>query len=127
MSLIPGPPDKPRILIVEDHPVVRRSLQEWLEENFVCCISTAASGEEAIAVAQSRAPDVVVLDIDLPGVNGIEATQRIKAIAPNTRVVILTSYEEETFRLRAAAAGANAYVPKRAMQTELLPALAALL
>jgi len=116
------------ILIVEDHDAVRRSLREWLEvvfpqHRFV----EAASGEEAVALAQATLPRLVVMDIGLPQMNGVEATRRIKAKVPAARVVMLTIYESEAYRADAIAAGASAYVPKRKLQTELLPTLAALL
>jgi DNA-binding NarL/FixJ family response regulator len=116
------------ILIVEDHDAVRRSLREWLEAVFPQCrVMEATSGEEAVAMAQVTSPRVVVMDIVLPQMDGIEATRRIKADMPTVEVVILTIHEAEAYRADAAAAGAGAYVPKRAMRTELIPALAALL
>lgn len=116
------------ILIVEDHDAVRRSLRDWLEAVFPQHrFIEAASGEEAVAIAQARSPHAVIMDIVLPKMNGIEATRRIKAAVPTAQVVMLTIHEDEAYRADAAAAGASAYVPKRAMQTELLPTVAALL
>jgi DNA-binding NarL/FixJ family response regulator len=116
------------VLIVEDHDAVRRSLREWLETVFSqCCFIEAASGEEAVALAETSGPHLVVMDIGLPRMNGIEATRRIKAVVPTAQVVVLTIHEDEAYQTDATAAGATAYVPKRKMQTELLPALAALL
>jgi len=116
------------ILIVEDHDAVRQSLREWLEAVFPQCrVMEAASGEEAVEVAQATSPRVVVMDIVLPQMDGIEATRRIKASVPAAEVVMLTIHEAEAYRADAAAAGASAYVPKSAMQTELIPTLAALL
>ncbi len=116
------------ILIVEDHDAVRRSLRDWLEVEFPQCrVIEAASGEEAVALIQIESPRLVVMDITLPGMSGIEATRQIKAILPSAQIVILTIHEDDTHRADATAAGASAYVSKRAMQTELLPTLAALL
>ena len=116
------------ILIVEDHDAVRQSLREWLEAVFPQCrVMEATSGEEAVAVAQAMSPHLVVMDIVLPQMDGIEATRRIKASVPAAEVVMLTIHEAEAYRADAAAAGASAYVPKSAMQTELIPTLAALL
>ena len=116
------------ILIVEDHDAVRRSLRDWLEVEFPQCrVIEAASGEEAIALIRIESPRLVVMDISLPGMSGIEATRRIKAALPSTQVVMLTIHEDDAHRADAAAAGASAYVPKRVMQTELIPTLAALL
>jgi DNA-binding NarL/FixJ family response regulator len=116
------------ILIVEDHDAVRRALRDWLEVEFPQCrVMEAASGEEAIALLRTESPRLVVMDISLPGMNGIEATRQIKATLPSAQIVMLTVHEDDTYRADATAAGASAYVPKRAMQTELLLTLAALL
>jgi DNA-binding NarL/FixJ family response regulator len=116
------------ILIVEDHEGVRRSLREWLELSFPHYqLLEAASGEEAVKVAQASSPCLVIMDIGLPGINGIEATQGIKAALPDTHVVMLTIYDDEAHRADATAAGASAYVRKRKVQTELLPVVTRLL
>jgi DNA-binding NarL/FixJ family response regulator len=116
------------ILIVEDHDAVRRALRDWLEAEFPQCrVTEATSGEEAIALLRTESPRLVVMDISLPGMNGIEATRQIKATLPSAQIVVLTVHEDDTYRADATAAGASAYVPKRAMQTELVVTLAALL
>jgi DNA-binding NarL/FixJ family response regulator len=118
----------PRILIVEDHQGVRQSLREWLELSFPRCqLLEATSGEEAVAMVQTMSPSLVIMDIGLPGMTGIEAAQEIKAAAPATRVVMLTIYDDVAHRTDAIAAGVSAYVPKRKVQTELLPVLTRLL
>ncbi|MBC8248786.1 MAG: response regulator transcription factor [Anaerolineales bacterium] len=116
------------ILIVEDHDAVRKSLRDWLEVEFPQCrVIEAASGEEAIALIRIESPRLVVMDISLPGMSGIEATRQIKAALPSAQIVMLTIHEGDAYRANATAAGASAYVPKRVMQTELVPTLAALL
>ena len=116
------------ILIVEDHDAVRRSLRAWLEVEFPQCrVIEAASGEEAIALIRTESPRLVVMDISLPGMSGIEATRRIKATLPSAQIVMLTIHEDDAHRADATTAGASAYVTKRVMQTELIPTLAALL
>ena len=116
------------ILIVEDHDAVRKSLRDWLGVEFPQCrVIEAASGEEAIALIRTESPRLVVMDISLPGMSGIEATRQIKAALPSTQVVMLTIHEDDAHRADATTAGASAYVPKRAMQTQLMPTLAALL
>jgi DNA-binding NarL/FixJ family response regulator len=116
------------ILIVEDHDAVRRSLRDWLQVEFPQCrVIEAASGEEAMALIRTESPRLVVMDITLPGMNGIEATRQIKASLPSVQIVMLTIHEDDTYRTDATAAGASAYVPKRVMQTELVLTLAALL
>lgn len=118
----------PLILIVEDNDSVRKSLREWLEGAFPKYqFIEAASGEKAIDIMQARAPCAVIMDISLPGMSGIEATRHIKDTMPTTQVVILTIHEEEAFRADAKAAGASAFVTKRVMRKELVPALAAIL
>jgi len=116
------------ILIVEDNDSVRKSLREWLEGAFPKYqFIEAASGEEAIDITQASAPCVVIMDISLPGMSGIEATRHIKSTIPTTQVVILTIHEEEAFRADAKTAGASAFVTKRVMRKELVPALTAIL
>jgi DNA-binding NarL/FixJ family response regulator len=116
------------ILIVEDHDDVRRALRDWLELEFPRCrVIEAASGEEAIALACAESPRLVVMDIRLPGMNGIETTRQIKAALPLAHIVMLTVLEDEIYRAKARAAGASAHVTKQRMHTELVPALAALL
>jgi DNA-binding NarL/FixJ family response regulator len=116
------------IMIVEDHQGVRQSLREWLELSFPGYqLLEATSGEEAIAMAQAMSPCLVIMDIGLPGMSGIEAAQGIKTAAPATRVVMLTMFDDKAHRADAAAAGVSAYVPKRKVQTELLPVLTRLL
>lgn len=117
-----------RILIVEDHPGVRKSLREWLELSFPQYkLLEAATGEEGVNMAQAESPCLVIMDIGLPGMSGIEATETIKKLMPSTQVVMLTVYDDDDYRNHAAAAGANAYVPKRKVKTELLPTIRQLL
>jgi DNA-binding NarL/FixJ family response regulator len=114
------------ILIVDDRNLIRNALREWLGVNFPgCYVIEAASGEEAILMAQVSSPHVVVMDIDLPGMSGIQATARIKAMLPATPVVILSLHDNTIHRAHAAIAGASAYVVKGRISSELQPALAA--
>ncbi|MFN8459296.1 MAG: response regulator transcription factor [Anaerolineae bacterium] len=116
------------ILLVEDHHVLRRTLRGWLEVQLPGCqILEATTGEEALLMAQDTPPKVVIMDIGLPGISGLETTKHIKATIPTAKVVILTKYEGEAYRLHAIVNGASAYVWKDAMLTELLPTLSALL
>lgn len=118
----------PTIMIVEDHEAVRTSLRDWLSAIFPDCIFVEAkSGEEAVDLALARPPDVVLMDIGLPGMNGIRATRHIKAAASQAQVVMLTIHEAPEYQADAAAAGASAYIVKRRMHTELIPVLARLL
>ncbi len=116
------------ILIVEDHDKVRRAMRDWLELEFSQCrVIEASSGEEAITLARIESPHLVVMDIRLPGMNGIETTRQIKAALPFAQIVMLTIHTGDIYCADARAAGASAYVTKQRMHSELVPTLAALL
>jgi NarL family two-component system response regulator LiaR len=116
------------ILLVDDHDALRKTLREWLEVLFPHhVVIEAARGEEAVTIAQRESPALIIMDIGLPDISGIEATRRIKASGQAAPIVVLTIQEDEVYRADAAEAGAAAYVPKRTMQEELFPALQALL
>jgi len=118
---------EPVILIVDDHEAVRAALREWLGTVLPNCqYQEASSAEEALALVQARPPTVVLMDIQLPGMNGVEATRRLKQIAPRTHVVIMTIHEDPEYQADARAAGASAYVLKRMLGSELIPIMARL-
>jgi DNA-binding NarL/FixJ family response regulator len=103
-------------------------MRDWLEIEFPQCrVIEAASGEEAITLARIESPRLVVMDIRLPGMNGIETTRQIKAALPLAQIVMLTIHTGDIYRADARAAGASAYVTKPRMHRELVPTLAALL
>lgn len=116
------------ILIVEDHDELRNSLRNWLGSLFRGCnILEARSGEEALQKAKAEPPDIVLMDIMLPEMNGIEAARYIKNIVPYAQIVMLSMYEDSAYQADAVSAGATAYIPKRKMGTELIPAITKLL
>lgn len=116
------------ILIVEDHDKVRLALRKLLEVKFSQYeVIEARSGEEAITLALSEDPQLIIMDITLPGMSGIEATRRIRASASSPLVVMFTIHEDDIYRKEARDAGAVAYVAKHALQSELLPQLSSLL
>jgi DNA-binding NarL/FixJ family response regulator len=116
------------ILIVEDHDDVRRAMRDWLEVVFPQCrVIEAASGEEAIVMARIESPRLVIMEIRLPGMNGIETTRHIKAALPCVQIVMLTIHTSDIYRADARAAGASAYVTKQRMHSELVPTVTALL
>jgi NarL family two-component system response regulator LiaR len=101
------------ILIVDDHEVVRNGIRAYLETvpEFQV-IGEAVSGEEAIMMVTELIPDIVLLDLIMPGMDGVEATRRIKQISPRTQVVVLTSYHEDAHIFPALKAGAISYILK---------------
>ncbi len=116
------------ILIVEDHEKVRRALRKLLEFKFSQYqVIEASSGEEAVTLTLAEAPQLIIMDITLPGMSGIEATRRIRATSSSPQVVMFTVHEDDIYRQEAQDAGAIAYVAKHALQSELLPQLSALL
>jgi DNA-binding NarL/FixJ family response regulator len=116
------------ILIVEDHNALRASLRDLLSAYFPhSFILEAQNGEEAVLLASAHHPDVVLMDISMPGINGIESTRRIKKELPMTQVIVLTIHENREYRDEAAAVGASTFIPKRKMGTDLVPVLSDLL
>jgi DNA-binding NarL/FixJ family response regulator len=113
-------PIRASILVVEDFEPLRLSVITWLKFWFRGCdVRGVASGEEAIEHARASRPDVVLMDIELPGIDGFEATSRIRAQAPETAVVMLTTHDTPQHRLAATNAGAVGYVAKHEMETRL--------
>jgi DNA-binding NarL/FixJ family response regulator len=102
-----------RVVLVDDHLLVRWHNRRQLEEiPRVQVVGEASDGFEAVALTRTLAPDLVCMDISMPGLDGIEATRRIRAECPRVRVLILSSHEEECFHRDALAAGAHGYVLK---------------
>jgi len=110
------------ILIVEDHDQVRASLREWLSGIFPQVLFLESkTGEEAVDLIRANAPNIILMDIGLPGISGIEAIRKIKKFSPETHIVMVTIYESSHYQTDALAAGATAYVTKRKMHKELIP------
>jgi len=114
-----------RVLIVDDHDLFRTGLRNLLEEQGVQVVGEASTGAEAVRAVREIAPDVVVMDLNMPGMGGVEATRHIAAIAPLTRVVVLTISDEDTDVLDAIMAGACGYLLKDSSITELLAGIEA--
>ena len=111
-AILPGGPI--RALVVDDHDLFRRGLRDLLEEQGIRVIGEADSGEDALGLAAHARPDVVVMDLGLPRMNGIEATRRLIAAAPETRVLVLTMSTRAEDVMEALMAGACGYVAKDA-------------
>jgi DNA-binding NarL/FixJ family response regulator len=115
-----------RVLVVDDHPVVRSGIVALVEAaGDLEVVGTAATGEEAIALAEALAPDIVLMDLRLPGIDGDEATAGILAASSGVRVVVLTTYENDDAILRAISAGASGYLLKASPEDELLAGIRA--
>ena len=118
--------DEIRLLLADDHAVVRSGLRMLLQaQSDMKIIGEAETGQEAIRRVVELRPDVVLMDIEMPGMNGIEATRAIKAEAPEAAVLALTMYEDDQYFFEMLRAGASGYVPKRAAPDELVSAIRA--
>jgi two-component system response regulator NreC len=117
---------KTRVIIVDDHAIVREGVRMILAAHQdIQVVGEAGSGEQAVAMAQSLRPDVVVMDISMPVMNGIEATQQIRQRAPDVNVLALTMHEDDHYVFQLLKAGAAGYVLKRAAATDLVDAVRA--
>ena len=113
-----------RVLLVDDQAVVRRALRRRFQlEPDIEVVGEASTGREALTLAQTLTPDVVLMDIEMPEMDGIEATTTLRRVVPKTRVVILSIYNDAQTRGRAQAAGAVAWVEKRGVTETLLAAI----
>jgi DNA-binding NarL/FixJ family response regulator len=109
-----------RLILVDDHPVVRHGLRGMLEaEPDLTVVGEASSGPEGVALAAELRPDIVLMDLRMPGGDGVEATAQIVATVPGVRVMVLTTYESDRDILRAIEAGAGGYLLKDASPAEL--------
>lgn len=113
-----------RVLLVDDHEIVRTSLGLLLEsQGDILIIGQASSGRQAVELAENLQPDVVIMDITLPDISGIEATRQLKAMYPNMAIVALTIHEDQQYFFEMLAAGADGYIPKRAAADDLIKAI----
>lgn len=114
------------ILIVDDHGVLRAGLRVLLgTEPDLNVVGEAGTADEALALAEALKPDLVLLDLSLPGVSGIQVASRLKHKQPHSRILILTVHEEDTLLREAIRAGASGYILKKAVETELIDAIRA--
>jgi two-component system response regulator NreC len=119
-------PRRIRILLADDHTVLRSGLRALLSAQADLEVAgEAADGAEALRLAHTITPDVVVMDIGMPGVSGIDATARIRRELPSTKVLILSMHDDQGYLRQALRAGASGYVLKKAADTELLAAIRA--
>ena len=114
-----------RVLIVDDHDLFRTGLRNLLEEQGVVIVGEAATGADAVKIVREIAPDVVVMDLNMPGMGGVDATRHITAIAPLTRVVMLTISEDDSDVMDAILAGACGYLLKDSSIQDLMAGIRA--
>ena len=114
-----------RVLLVDDHDLFRTGLRNLLEERDVQVVGEAGQGADAVRLVRDVAPDVVVMDLNMPGMSGIEATRQIAAIAPLTRVLVLTISDQDEDVLQAILAGACGYLLKDSSVDELIRGISA--
>ena len=113
-----------RLLLVDDHELVRAGLRMLLQaQSDMELIAEAGSGAEALELVQTHQIDVVLMDVTMPEMNGMEATRRLKACCPEVAVLALTIHEEEEYFFQMLDAGASGYIPKRAAPEDLLRAI----
>lgn len=112
------------VLLVDDHPVVREGLRGMISaEEDLTVIGEAASGAEALTIATSLRPDIILMDLRMPDIHGVTATEQILSALPSTRIIVVTTYETDADILRAVEAGAAGYLLKDASRAELAQAV----
>ena len=120
-----NPMKKLRILLADDHEIVRDGLRLLIDSHKdLRVVGVAANGKDVLRQVRELKPDIVVMDLSMPEMNGLQATERLKAEHPETRVVALTGHEDESYLTLLCKAGASGYVLKRSAGEELLKALA---
>jgi len=112
-----------KVLIVEDHPIVRNGLRRLLAAEGELEIREAANGKEALSVFREQRPGLVILDLNLPGIGGLEVIARLNIADPNARVLVLSMHDDEIHVTRALQVGAAGYVSKNAPPDEILEAI----
>ncbi len=118
--------NKIRVVIADDHTIVREGVRLLLEaQPDIEVVGEAADGREAIAVIREQHPDVAAMDIQMPNLNGLDATRAIKQESPQVQILVLTMYESDEYFFQTLAAGASGYVLKKAASADLMTAIRA--
>jgi len=117
-------PDPITVMIVDDHEMVREGAKGYLEaQPEIAVVAEAESGEEAVRLTREYIPDVVLMDLVMPGMDGVEATRKVKDVSPRTQIIILTSFHEDKHIFPALQAGAISYLLKDVKAIELVEAI----
>jgi len=117
-----------RVLLADDHGIVRKGLRSTIEsEGGYEVVAEASNGREAVRLAQQLQPDIAIMDIAMPQLNGIDATEQIMKLSPNTKVLVLSMHADESYVIRVLAAQARGYLLKDSAEVDLLPALRSVL
>jgi NarL family two-component system response regulator LiaR len=117
-------PEPITVMIVDDHEMVRNGAKGYLDaQPEIAVVAEAESGEEAVRLAREYVPDVVLMDLVMPGMDGVEATRKVKDISPRTQIIILTSFHEDEHIFPALQAGAISYLLKDVKAGELVEAI----
>jgi DNA-binding NarL/FixJ family response regulator len=112
------------VLLVDDNPRFLRIATRFLQEHDdVVVVGAAGGGEEALTLAQELQPDIVLIDLAMPGLSGLETIPRLQAMLPKVGIIALTVLDTDSYRQAALAAGADDFVPKPGLNTDLLPAI----
>jgi DNA-binding NarL/FixJ family response regulator len=118
--------DKIRVMLVDDHAIMRDGIRALLSlHNDLEIVGEASEGQKAVDKSRELMPDVIVMDIAMSGMDGLEATRRIAKQSPKTKVLILSQHDEKEYILSAIKAGCAGYMPKRALSSELVTAIRA--
>ena len=112
-----------RVLLADDHSIVRRGLRSLLEDAGISVVAEAADGLEALRLCEEHRPELLILDVAMPKLNGIEVAARAQKLATRPGVIMLSMHADESYILRAVTAGARAYLLKSATDEDLLPAV----
>ena len=113
-----------RVMIVDDHDLVRTGIKMMLSDvQGIKVVSEASSGEEAVSIARDQQPDVVLMDVRMPGIGGIEATRKLLRVSPESRILVVTVCDSDLFPTRLMQAGAFGYITKDASMSEMIKAI----
>jgi two-component system response regulator NreC len=113
-----------RLMLVDDHEVIRVGLKSFLQtQEGIKVVAEASNGEEALELALRYEPDIILMDITMPGMDGLEATRRLHVLSPNCKVLALTVHDDKQYFLQMLAAGASGYITKQAAADDLMGAI----